>query len=115
VSNSGTLVEIGSAIVAGASFSAGIEILIGGATQSGGTLSGTGLLQLILSSGGIASGVTVSSGGFEIVSSGGTASGGTVYSGGTLVVHGGGTVSGVSFSAAPCCPAPRCRRAPCRA
>jgi hypothetical protein len=60
VPSGGTLVDYGGATISGATFSGGAEMLVDGADLSGAVLSGSSFAELIISSGGSPSDITVS-------------------------------------------------------
>ncbi len=74
--------------------SGGLEIVSSGGVASGTTVSSGGALTTLLAGSALAT--TILSGGLEIVSSGGVASGTTISSGGTLELFGGAAMSGTT-------------------
>ena len=87
-----------SAVSAGFFVGGGVlaELVLSAATLSSSSVIQSGVLRV--SSGGLASGISISSGGNETVNGGGTASGTTVSSGGEFVVLSGGTAAGTTVS-----------------
>ena len=93
---SGAIVAVGSGYVLTSAIGSGltVEVLSGGVV-SGATFGAVADKRLLIFSGGVASDVTIGSGGTAIVFAGGTDDGATILKGGTDVVSSGGVDLGV--------------------